>query len=86
MRHSQLESILTAAIVDYCQKNELYLTELHIQGTVCISSDGTPTLITQLSEKVSTNNNRCDNLIEPKSSYEDPPQGAAVVADHHHVR
>ena len=58
MKHSRLQSILTAAIVDYCQTNDLYIAELHIQGTVCISSDGAPTLVTQLSEKVSTNNNR----------------------------
>lgn len=48
----QLKSVLANAIVEFCQRQCLYVTELTIQGTVCVTTDNSSILVTQIAEKI----------------------------------
>ena len=80
-QRSQLKSVLTAAIVDFCQKQDLFIAELHIQGTVCITTDSTSTLVTQISEKVCGNGgSQCDNDPEAVSEIGQALESSGILA------
>ncbi len=51
-KHEELRGLLTDAIVELCRKEAFYLQELRIEGTVCLVSDRSSVLITQISEQI----------------------------------
>ena len=48
----KLRSRIRAAVVALCQEDAFYLSELRIEGTLCIVSDRTSVLVTQITEQV----------------------------------
>ena len=48
-----LQKLLTDAIVALCQRELSYAQELRIEGTVCVVSDGTAVVVTQITELLS---------------------------------
>ena len=51
-RSEELRLRIRAAIVALCQEDIFYLKELRIEGTLCIVSDRTSVLVTQITEQV----------------------------------
>ena len=65
-RSDQLRLRLRDAVVALCREQAFYLKQLRIEGTLCVVSDQSSVLITQISEQigdmVKQENNDTDNL------------------------
>ena len=51
-KHEVIRSLLTDAIVDLCRREAFYVEELRIEGTLCIVSDRSSVLVTQITEQI----------------------------------
>ena len=74
VKHIELRSLLTNAIVELCRKEAFYCEELRIEGTVCLVSDRSTVLVAQIAEEVGDHiTAETDNL--PKLNSEQASEG-----------
>ncbi|KAK2155293.1 hypothetical protein LSH36_243g01053 [Paralvinella palmiformis] len=51
-KHQLIRSLLTDAIIELCRREAFYVEELRIEGTLCIVSDRSSVLVTQITEQI----------------------------------
>ena len=71
-RKQALRCILSDAIIELCRREAFYITELRIEGTICVVSDRSSALIIQITEQVGEKTSDAeitDNRQTPQSVY-----------------